>query len=153
MRKPQFFSIKNAVGFFCLLAFIPISSRAQNAAYTQVPLMDLSAFKTPPANWGISGSVKGNLDKPFEKQAGQGILVNEPNQKKNEDIFTNLEHGDINLDVDFMMPPGSNSGIYLQGRYEIQLLDSWAKDTLTSQDLGSVYERWGRNKAQWQFWL
>lgn len=151
MRKPQFFSIKNAVGFFCLLAFIPISSRAQNAAYTQLPFADLSAFKTPPANWSIAGSVKGNLDKPFEKQAGQGILVNEPNQKKNEDIFTNLEHGDINLDVDFMMPPGSNSGIYLQGRYEIQLLDSWAKDTLTLQDLGSVYERWDETRPNGDF--
>jgi len=151
MRKTQFFSIKNAVGFFCLFAFIPLGSRAQNAAYTQVPLMDLSAFKTPPANWSIAGSVKGNVDKPFEKQTGQGILVNEPNQKKNEDIFTNLEHGDINLDVDFMMPPGSNSGIYLQGRYEIQLLDSWAKDTLTSQDLGSVYERWDETRPNGDF--
>lgn len=151
MRKPQFFSIKNVVGFFCLLAFMPISSRAQNAAYTQLPLTDLSAFKTPPANWSIAGSVKGNLDKPFEKQAGQGILVNEPNQKKNEDIFTNMEHGDINLDIDFMMPPGSNSGIYLQGRYEIQLLDSWAKDTLTSQDLGSVYERWDETRPNGDF--
>jgi len=77
--------------------------------------------------------------------------VNEPSQKKNEDIFTNLEHGDINLDADFMMPPGSNSGIYLQGRYEIQLLDSWAKDTLTSQDLGSVYERWDETRPNGDF--
>ena len=150
MRNPGFFNLKSALGFFCALAFIPISSYAQNV-YTQLPLNDLSAFKTPPTNWSIAGSVKGNLDKPFEKQAGQGILVNEPNQKKNEDIFTNLKHGDINLDVDFMMPPGSNSGIYLQGRYEIQLLDSWAKDTLTSQDLGSVYERWDETRPNGDF--
>jgi hypothetical protein len=69
-------------------------------------------------------------------------LINNPNQKKNEDIFTNVEHGDINLDIDFMMPPSSNSGIYLQGRYEIQLYDSWAKEPETDQDLGSIYPRY-----------
>ncbi|MFN3489522.1 MAG: hypothetical protein ACK4YV_10330 [Emticicia sp.] len=38
-----------------------------------------------------------------------------------------MEHGD--LDLDFMMAKGSNLGIYLQGRYEIQLFDSLGKKT------------------------
>lgn len=133
-----------------ILVFIPVSGYAQLAS-SQVSLSDLSAFKTPPANWAIVGSVKGKLDKPFETQPGQGILVNQPREKGNEDIFTNFEHGDIDLDVDFMMPPGSNSGIYLQGRYEIQLLDSWGKDVETSQDLGSVYERWDETRPNGDF--
>lgn len=124
------------------MAFVPVCGKAQSGEFKTISFADLSAFKTPPANWSIVGGVKGNLDKPFETQAGQGILVNNPIQKKNEDIFTNFEHGDINLDVDFMMPPGSNSGIYLQGRYEIQLYDSWAKDVETDQDQGSVYPRY-----------
>jgi len=151
MKKARLFNLKNASRYFCMLVFMPISSFAQTVVYNQVSLADMSAFKTPPANWSIAGSVKGNFDKPFERQAGQGILVNEPGDKKNEDIFTNFEHGDINLDVDFMMPPGSNSGIYLQGRYEIQLLDSWGKDVLTSQDLGSIYERWDEKRPNGDF--
>ena len=39
-------------------------------------------------------------------------------------ILSRLEHGDVELHVEFMVPKGSNSGVYLQGRYEVQVLGS-----------------------------
>jgi hypothetical protein len=41
-----------------------------------------------------------------------------------------------------MIPKGSNSGIYLQGRYEVQILDSFGKtdDQLKPGDCGGIYK-------------
>jgi hypothetical protein len=133
---------------------IPFFAAAQNRLpQQQISLNDLSAFKSPTANWSIAGSVITDLSKAntITKKEGTGILVNIPGKEKNEDIFTNMEHGDIDLSVDFMMPKESNSGIYLQGRYEIQLLDSWGKQALTSGDLGAIYERWDESRPAGQF--
>jgi len=148
MRKNPILHLHKCLYSICIFAILPIAGIAQSG---QISLNDLSAFKTPTSNWHIVGSVTGSLTQPFKTQPGQGILVNELNNGKNQDIFTNFQHGDINLDVDFMMPPESNSGIYLQGRYEIQLLDSWATDVETSQDLGSVYQRWDTTRANGDF--
>ena len=132
---------------------IPFFAAAQNRLpQQQISLNDLSAFKSPTANWSIAGSVITDLNKAntITKKDGAGILVNIPGKEKNEDIFTTMEHGDIDLSVDFMMPKESNSGIYLQGRYEIQLLDSWGKQALTSGDLGAIYERWDDSRPAGQ---
>jgi hypothetical protein len=57
------------------------------------------------------------------------------------DIFTKQNFGDIHLELEFMIPKGSNSGIYLMGEYEVQILDSFGKrdDKLTQGDLGALY--------------
>ncbi len=46
-----------------------------------------------------------------------------------------------------MMAKESNSGIYLQGKYEVQLLDSWGVLQPRSQDNGGIYERWDDRKS------
>lgn len=38
-----------------------------------------------------------------------------------------------------MVPKNGNSGIYLMGRYEIQVFDSFAKKTLGMGDMGAIY--------------
>jgi hypothetical protein len=57
------------------------------------------------------------------------------------DISTEEKFGDILLEIEFMVPKGSNSGIYLMGEYEVQILDSYGKadDKLTQGDLGALY--------------
>jgi hypothetical protein len=47
-----------------------------------------------------------------------------------------------------MMAKGSNSGIYLQGRYEVQLLDSWGNLTPKPGDNGGIYERWDESRGK-----
>ena len=56
------------------------------------------------------------------------------------DLYTEAKFGDIKLEVEFMLPKGSNSGIYLMGEYEVQVLDSFGKpaDKLTQGDLGAL---------------
>lgn len=57
------------------------------------------------------------------------------------DIFTEEKYGDVHLELEFMVPKGSNSGIYLMGEYEVQVLDSYGKPDgkLTQGDLGALY--------------
>ncbi|MBN9524176.1 DUF1080 domain-containing protein [bacterium] len=57
------------------------------------------------------------------------------------DLYTEAKFGDVMLEVEFMLPKGSNSGIYLMGEYEVQVLDSYGKpaDKLGMGDLGALY--------------
>jgi len=43
------------------------------------------------------------------------------------DIITEAEFDDFRLQVEFRYPPGSNSGVYLRGRYEVQIQDDLGK--------------------------
>ena len=55
------------------------------------------------------------------------------------DIYTEQEFGDCRVEVEVMVPKGSNSGIYLMGRYEIQILDSFGVKKLGMGDMGAIY--------------
>ena len=101
--------------------------------FTPFKLDDLSDFQQPKSKkWMIAGNVYADRKRRhhLEKMDGKGVLVNIPTEDDKRNIFTKLEHGDMYLELDFIMPNSSNSGIYFQGRYEVQLLDSWMKDSV-----------------------
>ena len=74
------------------------------------------------------------------------MLVN-GDKGRTGNVFSKHEHGDVMAAVEFMVPRGSNSGIYFQGRYEIQILDSHGKANLTHGDNGGIYQRWANGKG------
>ncbi len=55
------------------------------------------------------------------------------------DIYTEQDFGDCLIELEVMVPKGSNSGIYPMGRYEIQILDSFGRDKLGMGDMGAIY--------------
>src|SRR5262245_23630472 len=55
------------------------------------------------------------------------------------DIFTEQKFGDCTVEVEFMVPKGSNSGVYLMGEYEVQVFDSFGKEKIGMGDLGAIY--------------
>ncbi|HRC90053.1 MAG TPA: DUF1080 domain-containing protein [Bacteroidales bacterium] len=75
-----------------------------------------------------------------------GILVNDPVQKEGQphinygNIRTEREFEDFNLKLEVNVPQGSNSGVYLRGMYEIQIVDSYGKP-LDSHNMGALYSR------------
>ena len=111
---------------------------------TIVPLDNLAAFKSPASNWQTAGGVGGNprVDKTLVAAPGNGILVNNPTKDAHSQLVTKSEYGDAEVDLDFLMTSGSNSGVYLMGRYELQLFDSWKAKTPTFADCGGIYQRW-----------
>jgi hypothetical protein len=47
---------------------------------------------------------------------------------------------EMTVSLEFMVPKGSNSGVYLMGRYEVQILDSWGVDEPEYSDCGGLYQ-------------
>jgi hypothetical protein len=135
--------------FFIVAMLLFITTTGPLKAQTQeLPLQDLSSFEDPSNSWQIAGDVSAPLDQEntVHSSEGTGVLVNDPSDHNGEDLLTNFEHGDIDLELDYMMAANSNSGIYLQGQYEIQLLDSWNVKVPTSGDNGGIYQRWDTSR-------
>ncbi len=62
--------------------------------------------------------------------------------KDNSDLVSERSFQDLKLHIEFNVDPKSNSGVYLRGRYEIQILDNPdAKMALDSHGCGGVYSR------------
>lgn len=79
--------------------------------------------------------------KPQQWVVEGGLLKNGPAGKVNN-LVSEREFGDVEVEVEFRIPKGSNSGVYLMGLYEVQIFDSFGKEKITTQDGGSIYHRW-----------
>lgn len=113
-------------------------------------MTSLEDFRPVAGNWKIASDVfyDVNQNKKSNITPGTGILVNAPNEKDKDHLFTKMEHGDIELELEFMMAKGSNAGVYLQGRYEIQMFDSWGVQNPRSSDCGAIYQRWDESRPE-----
>jgi hypothetical protein len=75
-----------------------------------------------------------------------GVLINNPVQKEGEkplqygNLRTEKEFEDFNLKLEVNVPAHSNSGVYLRGRHEIQVSDSYGLP-LDSHNMGALYSR------------
>ncbi len=116
--------------------------------FTTLELNDMSGFKETTDNWQIVGSayVDRAKEKTITGSPGTGVLINLPDDTKRGHLFTGFEHGDIELELDVMMPVNSNSGLYFQGRYEVQLFDSWGVKEPKYSDIGGIYQRHDENE-------
>ena len=152
MHQKGFFLFAKPVVACAITACLAIPNLVMGQT-TTIPLKDLSSFQQPGKSWEIAGDVHADLtkDNKLNTREGAGILVNNPTKKnKGKDLFTNFEHGDIDLELDYMMAKGSNSGIYLQGRYELQLADSCGATDRSAASNGGVYERWDESRPKGQ---
>ncbi len=132
-----------------IMVIVPASLLAQN----KIDLTGLTAFQTPSANWHIAADVRADMkqNNSLILSNGKGVLVTQAEQGTHgQDLLFNTSHGDLDLELDYMMAKNSNSGIYLQGRYEIQLLDSWSVINPKAGDNGGIYERWNEDKPDGQ---
>ncbi len=64
-----------------------------------------------------------------------GVLVN---PKSGSNLVTDTKYDDFKLHIEFRIPKGSNSGVYLRGRYEVQVTDSKGMEPELDQ-MGAVY--------------
>jgi len=81
-----------------------------------------------------------------------GVLQN---ANSGANLATDRKFEDFKLHLEFRVPKGSNSGVYLRGRYELQIEDSAGLDP-SSHHLGGVYgfiapsENTARPAGEWQ---
>jgi len=80
-----------------------------------------------------------------------GVLVN---AEKGGNLITNQKFNDFKLSIEFRYPEGSNSGIYLRGRHEVQIEDS--KGRADDVSIGGIYgfiapsENAAKMPGEWQ---
>ncbi|MBI3856590.1 MAG: DUF1080 domain-containing protein [Planctomycetes bacterium] len=103
----------------------------------------LQAWKQPTNAWLAVGET--SLDaadpKKLVGKEGKGVLLN-GKEGRSSNLFTSASIGDVEVHVEFMVSKGSNSGVYLMGRYEVQILDSFGVKEPHYSDCGGIYQRW-----------
>lgn len=155
----------------CCTAFIPRSYFAnqslQATPVAEPPTIDPGPVGGPPSDAivlfdgkDLSGwnNVKGGEAKWLVKD---GVMMVLP---RSGSIATKQEFGDVQLHLEWATPAEimgegqgrGNSGVYLMGRYEVQILDSFNNKTYFGGQAGAIYKQYAplvnasRASGQWQ---
>jgi len=133
----------SSVTFALLFGLPALLAFAQEADKPVSPFngKDLTGWKTKrgTSSWMV-GSAK--LD---EKDPTKYVVSKEGSDLVNAkahgvDIYSEYLHGDAVITLEVMVPKGSNSGVYVMGEYEVQVLDSYGKDNNPGPgDMGAIY--------------
>ncbi|WP_436489595.1 family 16 glycoside hydrolase [Chitinophaga sp. ARDCPP14] len=111
----------------------------------EINLDNTNAFTATDHHWRIAGNVYADRQQPhhMEIAAGKGILVCDlsGNTADSTELRTKLVHGDLDLELDFMLSADAAASILFQGKYTLQLKDSWLKDSVTNTDCGAIEGR------------
>jgi hypothetical protein len=115
-----------------------------------------------PPKWGEPIELFNGKDlagwKPRNSGAQSGWLVKDGllvNARPGNDLLTERKFTDFRLHAEFRYPKGSNSGIYLRGRYEVQIEDDFGQEP-DSHGIGGVYGfltpsvNAGKRAGEWQ---
>lgn len=110
---------------------------------------DLSAWRGDGGEWIVAGDATpapGN-ERLLAPRPGTGTIVNGPTGRTVH-LLSQQEFGDIRAHIEFMVARDSNSGVYFMGRYEIQVFDSWQKQSNhPGSECGGIYERWDESRT------
>ncbi len=134
----------------CLVAAIAAALPATPAADAPKPaegwvdLMTPEVWKKVDPGWVTTDRVALDPEKgtklTAEKVTGGAVWVN-GDKGRLPDLYTKADFGDCDLHVEFVLAKNSNSGIKLQGVYEVQFLDSNGKKELSGDSMGGIYPR------------
>ncbi|MGZ0655716.1 3-keto-disaccharide hydrolase [Coraliomargarita sp. W4R72] len=138
---------RNLLTVACMLSSL-LSTQAEE-------LISHEVFKhfRPTQQWHLVNEITLSKADPsqFSSQTDQSghILLN-ANKKtpKLPYLFTRESYGDLELNLEFMIPQGANAGVYLMGCYEIQIFDSYGVEHLEFSDMGGVYQRYQKERGQ-----
>lgn len=129
-----------------LCSFLSVDTGAKD---TSVILTggDFSQWRGNTGQWEIVGDtfIKPGNEKLLGSKPGTGVIVNGPTGRTSN-LFSKEEFGDVKAHIEFMVPKGSNSGVYFNGCYEIQVFDSWGVKKAKYSDCGGIYQRWDDNR-------
>jgi len=135
--------------FLTLLACVVTASLAAGAFGADMPFngKDLNNWevKSKPnqgANKWVVGTPSLNAEHPesFTIKEGTGAFVNHvTGHGQSWDIYSKDKWGSCRIEVEFMVAKGANSGVYVMGEYEVQILDSYGKEKMGNGDMGAIY--------------
>jgi hypothetical protein len=129
-----------------LLATLPLLPAAPAAEKGWKVLLGpdtgLGAFRPTGDHWLVGGDAAPDPKDPrrLVVTPGKGVYAN-GRRGRAHDLLTKEEFGDLEVHVEFLIPKRSNSGVKLQGLYEIQIADSFGVKKPTASDCGGIYPR------------
>jgi hypothetical protein len=136
-----------AVAAVSALALLPATRAAEIKPILPFNGKDLTGWKVKGdekrSKWAV-GIAAVDPAKPAEfgplAPAGPGATPELVNTKPGSlDLYTEQKFGDCVIEVEFMIPKGSNSGVYVMGEYEVQIYDTYGKEKLAPGDMGGIY--------------
>jgi hypothetical protein len=152
-----------------LVLLLPGAARAADEVVRPFNGSDLSGWKyrgnKAASKWVVGRAALDPRDPrklavtPLSPAASGGPGVRElVNAERGVDLYTERKFGDCTVELEFMVPRGSNSGVYLMGEYEVQILDSYGKKDkdLKYGDVGGIYNtaapkvNAARKPGEWQ---
>jgi sugar phosphate isomerase/epimerase len=110
---------------------------------------DFSAWRGDTGRWEVVGDalLKPDNEKMLAAKPGAGTIINGPTGRS-VNLLSKQEFGDVRAHVEFVVSKDSNSGVYLMGRYEVQVYDSWQKASeYPGIECGGIYQRWDDRRA------
>lgn len=129
----------------------------QKHSWTAVRAPRLRRTKAPV--WGTPVQLFNGKDLTGWKALGENQWKAEAgllrNPKSGSNLVSEARFTDFKLHIEFRYPKGSNSGVYLRGRYEVQISDSRDAEP-SAGDLGAVYgflpptEQVAKGAGEWQ---
>jgi hypothetical protein len=139
-----FVSAKLLCSFVLAAALLHLACAAGSAAEPVEPFngKDLKGWKTvgdaDRSNWKVGTATLDPKDSSKLQLSPEGHeLVNAG--AHGVDLYCDAKFGDAVIELEVMVPKGSNSGIYVMGEYEIQVLDSYGRKELGMGDMGAIY--------------
>jgi len=138
--------------FFCSCGLQDLGGQTGDFSETGLKIHligdDFSSWREKTGTWQIVGEaiMAPENEKLIATKPGSGVMVNGP-KGKTINLLSRAEFGDVRAHIEFMVPKGSNSGIYFMGRYEIQVFDSWGVKEPKHSDCGGIYQRWDNNRS------
>ncbi|MDQ2078208.1 family 16 glycoside hydrolase [Marinimicrobium sp. ABcell2] len=124
----------------------PESEQQEQTAHEDVDGTLLALFK-PNANWHLVEDVTADGD-ALRTTRGENntIAVNGEDWADSGYLETHVNVGDSLVRMEFLLPEGSSAGLYLLGRYEVSLADSYGETELEPSDMGGLAHRWNPNQ-------
>lgn len=134
--------------FFLALMCCALSVPATADDRTAAPFngKDLSGWKlkgdASGSYWKV-GNARLHPDDPKKLTVESGSeLINDKGHTdlgRGVDIYSEFKHGTARIEIEVMVPKGSNSGVYVHGEYEVQIYDSWGVEKPRTLDIGAIY--------------
>ena len=130
------------------IALLATMAPAAEPEKVSLVVKDLSTWQGNTGDWSIVGEVKMDPanNRKLASKPGTGVAVN-GKSGRTRNLLSKFQHADVEAHIEFMVPVGSNSGVYFQGRYEIQILDSWGVEKPKHGDCGGIYQRWKQGRG------
>jgi hypothetical protein len=147
-------AVVNRAGVMSPIASLPEAPDLKHQSWT--PLLndkDMSGWKPrgdQTSKWFTTDDVY------WSEAANPARLISNPQQGavivngadgRTTDLLTERKFSDAEIYLEFLIPPKSNSGVYVQGLYELQILDSFGVKAPGIHDCGAIYQRWIENRG------